>query len=271
MVEFKEIQSKSILTPAKGLLDGSGFTYTLNPYTGCAFGCSYCYVQEMPAAKFREAKWGDYVDIKANAAELVGKEIKKAKKKDKQVSIFMSTATDPYQGIEAKTNLTRSILEVMLSMIEDIDYLMVHTRAPLAKRDIDLFQQFGEKIIISMSIETDLDQVRKIFTPSAPAIQARLNTLKAITEAGVPTRASISPMLPLTRDIAKTLKNVTNQVALDTFTLGDGARGKRTERLGIKKLYEKWNMLDWYDHDAYKQVLPLLEAEFGTVDLFNDK
>jgi len=146
----------------------------------------------------------------------------------------------------------------------------VHTRSPLVTRDIDLFKKFGEKIIISMSIETDLEKIRKIFTPSAPPIPARLNALREMTEEGVPTRASVSPMLPLSKNIAKTLKKVTNNVALDDFFMGDGSRGKRTERMGIRKIYEQLNLLQWFEPDAYKKVLSILEEEFSEVDVFNE-
>ncbi|MMZ49477.1 Radical SAM superfamily protein [compost metagenome] len=269
-INYKDINSKSILTPANGLLTSSGFTFSLNPYTGCAFGCSYCYVREMPAAKYRDEDWGDYVDIKVNAANLLESEAKKAKKRGEALSIFMSTATDPYQGIEAKTKLTRSLLEVMLSLKEDLMYLMVHTRSPLSTRDIDLFQEFGEKILISMSIETDLDKMRKVFTPSAPPIPARLNALRTITEAGIPTRASISPMLPLSKNVAKKFKEVTNKVALDDFFMGDGSRGQRTERMGVRKKYEQLGLLQWYEPGAYKKVLAILEEEFDNVDVFHE-
>ncbi|GAA3321511.1 hypothetical protein GCM10020331_037660 [Ectobacillus funiculus] len=162
----------------------------------------------MPAAKYREQEWGKYVDIKkTNAAELLEKGNKSEEERYSCIYFFMSTATDPYQGIEAKTKLTRSLLQTMLMLKDDIDNLLVHTRSPLVTRDLDLFKQFDDKIIISMTIETDLEKIRKkFFTPSAPPIPARLNALKEITEAGVPTRASISPMLPLSKHIAKTLK-----------------------------------------------------------------
>ncbi|MEE4563916.1 SPL family radical SAM protein [Paenibacillus polymyxa] len=258
------------MTPANGLLTSSGFTFSLNPYTGCAFGCSYCYVREMPAAKYRDEDWGKYVDIKVNAASLLESEAKKANRRGEALSIFMSTATDPYQGIEAKTKLTRSLLEVMLSLKEDMKYLMVHTRSPLSTRDIDLFQKFGEKILISMSIETDLDKIRKVFTPAAPPIPARLNALRTMTEAGIPTRASISPMLPLSKKVAKKFKAVTNQVALDDFFMGDGSRGARTERMGIRKKYEQLGLLQWYEPGAYKKVLAILEEEFDNIDVFHE-
>lgn len=270
MVEIKNINSKSILTPVSGLLNKSNFTFTLNPYVGCAFGCKYCYVQAMPAARYREERWGEYVDIKTNAAELLEKDINKAVKKGVPISIFMSTATDPYQGAEAKAKLTQSLLEVMVKHKERIEYLMVHTRSPLVTRDIELFKEFGDKIIISMSIETDLDKIRKVFTPAAPPIPARLNALKKLTEAGIPTRASVSPLLPLSKNIAKNLKRVTNQVALDDFFMGDGDRGRRTDRMGIKKIYKQLNLMQWYEPDAYKKVLKLLKEEFNNVDVFNE-
>lgn len=86
----------------------------------------------------------------------------------------------------------------------------------------------------SMTIETDIDKIRKIFSPSAPPIAARLNALKEITEAGIPTQASMTPMLPSTQNVAKVLKGVTNKVIIDNFFMGDGSRGKRTEKIGNK-------------------------------------
>lgn len=76
---------KTILTKGTGFL--SGYSHSLNPYTGCAFGCSYCYVREMPVSIFRSEGWGSWVDVKQGAAELLDKEITKAKQKG-PVTIF---------------------------------------------------------------------------------------------------------------------------------------------------------------------------------------
>lgn len=62
---------KTILNKGTGFL--SGYTHSLNPYTGCTFGCSYCYVREMPVSLFREGEWGNWVDIKNGAANLLKK------------------------------------------------------------------------------------------------------------------------------------------------------------------------------------------------------
>lgn len=79
---------KSILSykmPKTLLNKGSGFladyTHSLNPYTGCSFACSYCYVRQMPVSLFRNEQWGTWVDIKQQAADLLRKELLRAKKK----------------------------------------------------------------------------------------------------------------------------------------------------------------------------------------------
>lgn len=134
-IEMKETLSKKILTEAKGYLD-VGFTHSLNPYSGCAFSCRYCYVREMPIQRFKEIPWGEWLDIKTNAAENYRNEIIKLRRKNKPVNIFMSSATDPYQPIERKANITRAILAEMIE--NPPDFLQIQTRSPLITRDIDL-------------------------------------------------------------------------------------------------------------------------------------
>lgn len=253
-IHLEEIISKSILTPAKGAIDN--FTHSLNPYAGCAFGCKYCYVREHPVSIFREEEWGAWIDIKSNAAELLEKELAKAKKRGK-VALFMSSSTDPYQPIEYASKLTRSLLEVMLK--NQPDFLHVQTRSPMVKRDIDLFQQFGDSIRISMTIETDKEEVRKAFAPAAPPIPARMAALK---DAGIITQATIAPLLPCSREFPAKLKSIANRVTIDDFWMGDGSGGRRTERLGIRKIFDELGLEKWYNPSAYKVVLKMLDREF---------
>jgi hypothetical protein len=81
-----EIFSKKILTEAKGYLD-IGFTHSLNPYSGCAFACKYCYVREMPIQKFRPLPWGAWLDVKTNAAENYRKEIVSLRRRNDRIWI----------------------------------------------------------------------------------------------------------------------------------------------------------------------------------------
>ena len=109
-IQLKEINSKKILTEATGYLD-IGFTHSLNPYSGCAFACRYCYVRELPIQRFKGIPWGQWIDIKKNARENYRKEMKSLRRKQQPVNIYMSSATDPYQPLERKVQITRGVLE----------------------------------------------------------------------------------------------------------------------------------------------------------------
>ncbi|QQZ10936.1 SPL family radical SAM protein [Heyndrickxia vini] len=252
-IEMKEIISKKILTEAKGYLD-VGFTHSLNPYSGCAFSCRYCYVREMPIQRFKEIPWGEWLDIKTNAAENYRNEIIKLRKKNKPVNIFMSSATDPYQPIERKANITRAILAEMIE--NPPDFLQIQTRSPLVTRDIDLLVRLKEKceVLVSMTIETDREEIKQIFAPYAPGIKIRLKALKEIHDAGIPTQASISPVLPFTPDFPEELKGIVNYIWIDTLSIGDGSMGKRSERLGMPKVFEEHGLSKWYRKDIHVMV-----------------
>ncbi|KQL52556.1 DNA photolyase [Heyndrickxia shackletonii] len=254
---------KTILNKGTGYL--SGYTHSLNPYTGCSFGCSYCYVRQMPVSLFREGEWGEWVDVKNGAADLLKKELQRAKKKG-DVTIFMSSSTDPYQPIEYKEKVTRSLLEVMVQ--DPPDFLLVQTRSPLVRRDIDLFQQMGEKVRISMTIETDLESVRKHFTPGAPPVNARLKTLQMLKDAGIPTQATIAPVLPSSEAFPEILKTLVQRVCVDDYFMGDGSGGKRTKRLGMEKKYEELGLQEWYEPNAYKIVVDRLKKIFPAQQIF---
>ncbi|WP_042454333.1 SPL family radical SAM protein [Neobacillus dielmonensis] len=252
-METNQIQAKKILTEAKGYLD-SGFTHSLNPYSGCAFACLYCYVREMPIQRFKGTPWGDWLDLKINAAENYRNEVLKLRKKNKPVNIFMSSATDPYQPIERKANITRSLLEEMAE--DPPDFLQIQTRSPLVTRDLDLITELKEKchVLVSMTIETDREDIKQLFAPYAPGIKLRMKALKEIHEAGIPTQASISPVLPFTPDFPKLLEGVVDHIWIDTLSIGDGSMGKRSERLGMPKLFEENGLSRWYCHDIHVRV-----------------
>jgi DNA repair photolyase len=252
-IEIKEILAKKILTEAKGYLD-VGFTHSLNPYSGCAFSCRYCYVREMPIQRFKEFPWGEWLDIKTNAAENYRNEIIKLRDKNKPVNIFMSSATDPYQPIERKANITRGIIEEMIE--NPPDFLQIQTRSPLVTRDIDLLVNLKEKceVLVSMTIETDREDIKQLFSPYAPGIKLRIKALKEVHDAGVSTQASISPVLPFTPDFPKVLDGIADHIWIDTLSIGDGSMGKRSERIGMPKLFEEQGLSKWYQKDLHVKV-----------------
>ena len=262
-IEIKEILAKKILTEAKGYLD-VGFTHSLNPYSGCAFSCRYCYVREMPIQRFKEIPWGEWINIKTNAADNYRNEIINLRKKNKPVNIFMSSATDPYQPIERKVNLVRGILEVMIEYPPD--FLWIQTRSPLITKDIDLLVALKEKckVLVSITVETDREDIKQIFAPYAPGIKLRLKALKEVHDAGIMTQASISPVLPFTPEFPKLLDGIVDHIWIDTLSIGDGAMGKRSERLGMPKIFEEHGLSQWYQQGLHVKVEKYFKKYFSS-------
>jgi DNA repair photolyase len=205
------------------------------------------------------------VDVKQDAASLLQRELRRAKSKG-AVSIFMSSSTDPYQPIEYKERITRSLLEAMAA--DPPDFLLVQTRSPLVTRDIDVLQQLGSSVRVSMTVETDRDDIRKLFSPEAPPIQARLRALRELAAAGIPTQAAAAPILPSSEQFAAVLHEHVNRVVLDDYELGDGSGGKRTRRLGIEALYKPLGLEDWYGTQALELMQERMKRYFANGELF---
>lgn len=254
---YRYTQPKSLLNNGTGFL--SEYSHSLNPYTGCTFGCSYCYVRQMPVSTFRRAGWGTWVDIKQEAAGILHKELRRAKSKG-TVTIFMSSSTDPYQPIEYQEQITRSLLEVMVE--EQPDFLFVQTRSPLVERDIDLLLRLEHRVRVSMTVETDREDIRKHFTPYAPPIAARFKALRTLADAGIPTQATIAPVLPSTERFPELLRAVVDRVCVDDYFMGDGSGGSRTRRLHLESRYQELGLEEWYHPSAYQVVYERLRVHF---------
>lgn len=193
-------KATAILTPASGFI--GSYDYTLNPYSGCSFGCSYCYAAFFSRSEEKRDNWGYWIQVKENALQLL---MKFRKKLLRHKTIYMSSVTDPYQPIERELNLTGSILKELADFHQP--RLVIQTRSPLITRDIDLFKQF-ENIQINMTITTDSENVRKVFEPLCPSNTSRLKAIKEVSDAGVNTCITMTPLLPVenVKKFAQTLK-----------------------------------------------------------------
>jgi len=178
----KEIKSKTILSASKI------YDYVINPYVGCQHACSYCYARFIKKFTGHEEPWGQFVDIRVNAADLLKAEIRR-KKRGK---VWVSGLCDPYQPLEERYGLTRQCLEILAETGWPV---VIQTRSPLVLRDMDILKRF-ENLEAGLSITTGDDEIRKIFEPSAPPIPERLRALEELHRSGIRTYAMIAPMLP---------------------------------------------------------------------------
>ncbi len=186
-----EVEAQSIMSPSK-LPDAD---FVLNPYTGCEFGCVYCYATFMGryVGESREA-WGKYVYVKLNAVDLLRRDLARLPAAKRTATLLMSSVTDPYQGIEKKYRLSRGLLDVLA----EVGYpgrIGILTKSPLVLRDIDVLVQLPHPEV-GLTVTTTDDALSRYLELRAPLASARLKTLAKLRLAGISTYCFVGPLLP---------------------------------------------------------------------------
>ena len=197
----KEITAKSILSKSQI------YDYALNAYVGCQHSCIYCYAKFMKRFTGHSEPWGEFVDVKINAPELLEREVKKKKKGN----VWISGVCDAYQPLEKKYQLTRRCIEIL---VENGWQFTVLTKSPLVLRDIELLKKAMDSEV-GFTITTADEKVRKIFEPNAPPIAKRVEALDILHTAGIKTFVMIAPLLPGAEGLVDMLKGKVDNVLID--------------------------------------------------------
>lgn len=175
------------------------FDRTLNPYRGCEHGCIYCYAR--PTHAYLGMSPGlDFESrllMKADAVALLKKELAHPKYQCKPIALGMNT--DGYQPIEREYQLTRQIIQVLSESNHPFSLV---TKSSLVERDIDLIAPMAAKRLASIYVSiTTLDrQVARRLEPRAAAPERRFETLRRLSEAGIPTGVMVAPVIPALTD-----------------------------------------------------------------------
>ncbi len=232
LIEFKALAVRSILNKSvsKRL---RWLAYSINPYRGCEFGCKYCYARYThefmapknsalpaePAAAAIACTEIDFRDplsfermifLKQNAAWLLEQELKKI---DPAMEIALGTATDPYQPIERRAQITRSLLGVFA---QKSGYrLGIVTKSRLIERDIDLLQEISRNntLVVHLTITTPDAKLARLLEPRAPRPDLRFQTVKRLREAGIVAGIFGSPLLPGITDSQRALDSLAKRAA----------------------------------------------------------
>ena len=175
------------------------FEQSINPYRGCEHGCSYCYAR--PTHAYLDLSPGlDFetrLTAKENAAQLLKQEIAA----DAYVCspIALGTNTDPYQPIERKYKITRSILELLARHKHP---LTIVTKSHLVQRDMDLLAALAEQELVQVFVSvTTLDrELASTLEPRASTPFRRIQTIRTLSEAGVPVGLMFAPVIPMVND-----------------------------------------------------------------------
>ena len=229
------------------------FDRSINPYRGCEHGCTYCFAR--PTHAFMGLSPGlDFESklfAKTNAAELLTQEL--ASPSYVPQTIAMGTNTDPYQPIERHYRITRSVLEVLQRFNHPVGIV---TKSAMIVRDLDILQPMAEQGLVKVALSvTTLDpKLSRQMEPRASTPEKRLQALRILGEAGIPTAVMFSPVIPALNDAE--LEEVLKAAA----QAGVKEAGYILLRLPleVRDLFREWLMAELPDRAAH--VLSLIRS-----------
>jgi DNA repair photolyase len=190
-VEYLEVQCKSALNRVKGM----GFSWSLNPYTGCEHRCAFCYVRafEQRADRPSDDRYGRAIRIKINVAAVLRSEL--SRRSWRKETVVIGAATDPYQPAEGRYKLTRQCLVALRDFSNPAALI---TRGPMIVRDIDVLSEFARRanLHVTFSIPTIDEDIWRRTEPGTAHPRHRLGAIEKLVAAGIDVGVGMAPILP---------------------------------------------------------------------------
>jgi DNA repair photolyase len=236
-----------------------GFDRSINAYRGCEHGCIYCFAR--PTHAFHDLSPGlDFetrLFAKPDAAKLLREELAKPGYSPRPIAL--GTNTDPYQPIEGKWRITRSILEVLRETKHPVT---ITTKSDRVLRDLDIIAPMAAEGLISvaLSVTSLTPAISRTLEPRAPAGRKRLAAVKVLSEAGVPASVAIAPVIP----------GITDHELDDIVTAAAEAGASGTFFLPVRlpfevaPLFRAW--LDEHFPDRADKVMNIIRSMRGGKD-----
>ncbi|KQV43725.1 MULTISPECIES: PA0069 family radical SAM protein [unclassified Rhizobium] len=235
------------------------FDRSVNPYRGCEHGCIYCFARPThaymglsPGLDF-EAK----LFAKPDAARLLERELAKPGYKVRPIAI--GTNTDPYQPIEKEWRIMRQVLEVLQACNHPV---MIVTKSAMVTRDIDILAPMAEKGLakVGLSVTTLDRKLARLMEPRASTPGKRLEAIKTLSEAGIPTTIMMAPVIPALND------HEIERVLDSGKTAGAAAASYVLLRLPLEvsPLFRDWLLRNY--PDRYRHVMALVRSMRGGKD-----
>lgn len=235
------------------------FDRSINPYRGCEHGCIYCYARPSHCYLGHSAglDFETQLYAKPNAAALLEKEL--AAPGYQPATMALGTNTDPYQPIERERRITRSVLEVLERTGHPVGIV---TKSALVVRDIDILQRMAERGLAKVALSvTTLDRhLARRMEPRASTPSRRLDALRQLSEAGIPTGVMVAPVIPSLND------HEIEGILAAAKAVGAEQAGYVMLRLPLelKELFREW--LATEVPDRANRVLHLLQSMHGGRD-----
>jgi len=195
----REIQARSIMSRSK-LSD-----YAVNCYVGCAHGCRYCYACYMRDYTGHQEPWGGFVDVKANAVEVMEREARRKQKGE----VLFSSVCDGWQPLEERYALTRRCLQRALEHGHGVSIL---TKSKLVTRDFDILSYHKKKVDVGFTITTMDEPLARILEPRASTPCQRLDAMEMADRQGISLFLFFGPLIPGLTDTRESIQKVLSSV-----------------------------------------------------------
>jgi len=235
------------------------FDRSINPYRGCEHGCIYCFARPThaylglsPGLDFESKLF-----VKPNAPELLERELSAQNYSPRTIAI--GTNTDPYQPIEKQYQVMRRILEVLDRFGHPVGIV---TKSALVTRDIDILARMAKRNLakVALSVTTLDPKLARVMEPRAATPARRLDALRELSEAGVPTSVMVAPVIPAIND--GEIERILDAAA----AVGVAGAGYVPLRLPleVRDLFREWLMTNF--PDRYRHVFKLVRDMHGGKD-----
>ena len=205
-VEYREEPCRSALNRVKGM----PFAWSLNPYTGCAHRCTFCYVRAFEARAERPSddRYGRSIRVKVNVADVLRAEL--ARSSWKRETVAIGAATDPYQPAEGRYRLTRACIRELAAARTPFSLI---TRGPMVRRDVDVLVEAAQrtKVHVSFSVPTLDERIWRSTEPGTAPPRRRLETVRFLVDSGIDTGVALAPILPGLSDDPKLVAEVVRE------------------------------------------------------------
>jgi DNA repair photolyase len=255
--EVREEPARTIIT--RNDSPDISFDRSINPYRGCEHGCVYCYAR--PTHCFLGHSAGlDFetkLYAKTDAAKLLERELSNPRYAPE--TIALGTNTDPYQPIERERKITRSILEVLERTGHPVGIV---TKSALVVRDIDILERMAARGLakVALSVTTLDKRIARAMEPRAATPAKRLEAVRQLSQAGIPTSVMVAPVIPALTDPE------IERILEAAYAAGAREAGYVLLRLPleIKVLFREWLETEFPDRAA--RVIHLLQSMHGGRD-----
>jgi DNA repair photolyase len=211
-ITFHEVLAKSALNHVPGSSSALPFAWTINPYRGCSHACTFCFARNTHTYLDFDAgrDFDSEIVVKVNVAEVLAREL--ARPSWQRHPVALGTNTDPYQRAEGRYRLMPGIIAALAASGTPFSIL---TKGTLLRRDIPLLQAAAERVPVELAMTIDVfdADLRASVEPGAPTTEARLATVRAVRDAGLPCSVFVMPVLPYLTDSTEHLDRAFTAIA----------------------------------------------------------